>query len=53
MLIFVIIETDNDGRYCSSFPVLSKAVAEEMVTRYKSGKQGFLHNYKIEEHYLG
>lgn len=53
MMFFIIIETDINGKYCSSFPVLSKAVAEEMVARYKSGKQGYLHNYKIETHHMG
>lgn len=53
MMFFIIIETDLDGKFCSCFPTISKAVAEEMVARYKSGKQGHLHKYKIETHYLG
>lgn len=50
--IFVIIETDNDGRYCSSVTVDNQDIADEMADRYRNGKQGFLHNYKIEKHYL-
>lgn len=50
--ICIIIETDTDGKYCSCVPVDDKTVAEEMISMYKAGKQGFLHNYRLEEHYL-
>lgn len=50
--INIIIETDLEGKYCSCIPVNDKAIAEKITSMYKSGKQGFLHNYKIEEHYL-
>jgi len=50
--INIIIETDSEGKYCSCIPVDDKVVAEEMISMYKASKQGFLHNYKLEEHYL-
>lgn len=50
--IYLIIETDCEGKYCSSIPTDNKSVAEEMISMYKASKQGFLHNYKLEEHYL-
>ena len=53
MEIKILVETDKDGKYCSCIPILNPTIAEEMAKRYKSGKQGHLHKYKIETHYLG
>lgn len=53
MQVWVIIETDLDGHYCSSQVEDDKDRAEEIAAMYKRGKQGFLHNYKIETHYMG
>lgn len=50
--IYIIIETDCEGKYCSSIPTDNKLLAEEMIRMYKASKQGFMHNYKLEEHYL-
>lgn len=49
----VIIETTGDGKYCSSEIVQDSALANDIVERYKSGKQGYRHCYYTEEHYVG
>jgi uncharacterized protein YuzE len=49
----IIIETDNDGRYCSCEIVKDKDLAEKIVNMRRFSKQGYLHNYNAETHYLG
>lgn len=51
MQVWVIIETDLDGHYCSSQVEDNRDRAEEIAAMYKRGKQGFLHNYNVEEHH--
>lgn len=49
----VIIETTRDGKYCSSEIVQDSALANDVIERYKSSKQGYRHCYYMEEHYVG
>lgn len=52
MKVYIIIETDNDGRYQSSEVIADEELANEILRRHRESKQGYLFNYNIEEHHL-
>lgn len=52
MKVYVIIETDNDGRYVSSETISDENIANDTLERYRTSKKGFMFNYKLEVHYL-
>lgn len=49
----VLIETTDTGKYCSSEVIQDTVLANEIIERYKSSKQGYRHCYYTEEHYVG
>jgi len=52
MKVYVIIETDNDGRYQSSEVIADEDVANETLRRRRESRQGYLFNYNIEDHHV-
>lgn len=49
----VLIETTDTGKYCSSEVIQDTVLANEIMERYKSSKQGYRHCYHVEEQHVG